>query len=78
MPAYIKKIDILRNHMAAGHWDKALALAAKWPRLGEQKQAIQRGHAAQVDPAFYEQLGYDSAALVATGKAALEARYGIR
>lgn len=71
-----KKIDVLRAHMAAGRWREALALAARFPRLGEHKAAIVRGHEAHSHPRFYASLGRDPDLLQAIGRAALEARYG--
>lgn len=40
------KISILREHMAAGRWQKAISIAAKFPRLGEHKETILRAHGA--------------------------------
>lgn len=71
-----KKIDALRALMATGAWTKALALAARFPELGEHRDAIKRGHEAGAHPRFYTSLGKDPAALVAEGIAALKARYG--
>ena len=55
------KATILRAHLAAGPWDKALALAAKFQRLGDDGGAITRAHAAIINPAFYRQLNRDPA-----------------
>jgi hypothetical protein len=71
-----RKIDALRALMAAGDWPRALAFAARFPDLGEHKEAIKRGHEAGAHPRFYESLGKDCAALVAEGIAALKERYG--
>lgn len=71
----VKKIDTLKQHMAAGEWPKALKLAASWPRLGEHKAAIQKAWAAQSNPSFYRQIGQDPDALVAAGINALKNRY---
>ncbi len=72
----VKKIDVLRAYMRAGAWREALALAARFPRLGDHKAAIVRGHEAYAHPRFYTALGQDPASLQAAGRAALEARYG--
>lgn len=72
----VKKIDILRGHMAADRWREALALAARFPRLGAHKEAIVRGHEAYAHPRFYQSIGRDPVTLQAAGRAALEARYG--
>lgn len=70
-----KKIDVLHGYMAAGDWVAALRLAARFPRLGEHKDAITRGWAALQNPTFYKEIGKDPDALVAAGVAALKERY---
>lgn len=55
---------------------KALSIAAKFPRLGDQRERIQRAHAAATNPRFYKELGRDPNALVRDGIAALHERYG--
>jgi hypothetical protein len=54
---------------------KALAMAAKFPDLGEHKAAITKGNNAAKNPDFYRQIKQDPDALVAAGVAALKARY---
>lgn len=71
----IKKIDILMGYINAGQWDKALSLAAKFPRLGKEKDAIVSADTAQKYPRFYAEIGKDVAATVAEGIAALKRRY---
>lgn len=70
-----KKIDILRAHMAAQDWKKAVALAARFPRLGDEKEAITRAQTAFVNPGFLRQVGRDPAGCIEAGKAALIRRY---
>ena len=70
-----RKIDILHGYMENGDWGKALKLAASWPRLGKEKDVIQKGWAAYSNPDFYKQMNYDSNALVNEGIAALKQRY---
>jgi hypothetical protein len=76
LQAPVAKIDTLRAYMAAGDYRKALALAASWPRLGADKQDIERGHEAYARPDFQRQLRRDPEALIAAGIAALHRRYG--
>jgi hypothetical protein len=68
------------QHLVRGHGcrrcDKALALATKFPRLGDDGEAIMRAHAAIINPALYRQLNRDPAALCAAGIEALRRRYG--
>ncbi|MBV6447090.1 hypothetical protein [Nitrosomonas sp.] len=69
------KISILREHMAAGRWQKAISIAAKFPRLGQHKDIILRAHGAYTNPHFYTQIGKDIEALKVAGHAALLEKY---
>lgn len=71
------KISQIRSAVAANDWRKALAIAARFPQLGEHKKAIVTAHECLAHPGFYRQLGKDEAALVDAGKAALRERYGL-
>ena len=75
MEALVKKVEVLRGHMAAGRWREALKLAAGWQQLGEEEQAIRQGWEACARPDFQRQLGRDPEALIAEGMAALQRRY---
>lgn len=70
-------INKLRTLWADGSYRKALRLAASWPRLGEHKDAIQKGWAAASNRAFYAELGYNPAALERAGLDAVAARYDL-
>lgn len=70
------KIAQLRSAMRAGNWELALRLAARFPRLGDDKKAILRAHEAYSNPSFYQQLGLDPEALKTQGMRALLMRYG--
>lgn len=72
-----KKIDILRNHMAANEWQKAISLAAKFPRLGTHKEAITRAHAAYTNPRFLIQIGRDIEECKKLGIVALVSTYSL-
>ena len=62
---------------------EALAIVAKFPRLGDEKKVIMRGYECMVRPEFYRQLGFVpehhvNAAIAAIRlkyKAAYDARY---
>ena len=54
---------------------EALALAEKFPRLGDAKDAIRTAHAARVNPRFYKSMGKDPAQLVQNGIDAMLKRY---
>lgn len=71
------KLALLKEAAAAGDWRKALAIAAKFPQLGEHKRAITTAHECNVRPGFYRQLGKDPEALVQAGIAALRERYAL-
>ncbi len=71
-----KKIDRLRGLMRAGDWRAALALAASFPRLGDDAAAIVRAHEAHAHPRFYQSLGRDVEALKSAGVEALQRKYG--
>lgn len=75
MPVMDRKIDQLREKMVAADWRGALAIAAKFPRLGEHKTAILRAWEATVRPEFQRQIGRDPEQLIAAGIEALKARY---
>ncbi len=70
------KLVQLKAAMRAGDWALALRIAARFPRLGEHREAIVRGHEAYAHPQFYAQLGYDPEKLKAEGRRALVERYG--
>lgn len=70
------KLSILQGHMKAGEWEKAIALAAKFPRLGVHRNAILDAHTAIVNPGFTRQLRRDPEADIAAGIAALRLAYG--
>ena len=71
----MKKIEALRACMKAEDWRGAIRIAAKFPRLGDEKEAITRAHLAYTHPRFLLQINKDPAACIETGKAALIARY---
>lgn len=65
----------LISAIAAGEWQRALAIAAKFKHLGDQKAAVLKAWAAVQHPAFYRELGQDPDALLEAGAAALRARF---
>lgn len=73
------KLSKLKAAAAAGDWNEALRIAARFPRLGEHKVAILRahevanGHGART----YAQLGHDPDVLIADGIEALTDRYNL-
>ncbi len=69
------KISILRTHMTKGDWPKAIALAAKFPRLGAHRNAILDAQLALTNPSFIKGIKKDPQQLIEAGKAALIAAY---
>jgi len=70
-----KKIDVLIRLMQTGEWHKAIKYAAKFPRLGEHRDAILTASSALLSPRFYVSLGKDPDKLIEAGIAALKERY---
>ncbi len=68
-----KKIDILREFIAAEAWHQALRLAASWPDASKE---VRQAWEASVRPSFQVQLGRDPEVLKAAGIAALKQRFG--
>jgi len=69
------KLEQLRNFMRAGDHRRALKLAAGWSRLGDARDAIQKGWAALSNPEFYREIGQDPDNLVQRGIDAIRAKY---
>jgi hypothetical protein len=71
------KLSFVAAAMAQNDWPQAIKLAAKFQRLGSEKNDIMRAHEALVRPEFQRQLGRDIDVLIEAGKAALLRRYPI-
>jgi len=70
-----KKIDTLKALMASGEWEKAIKFAARFPRLGAERDAILSASSALLSPGLYRGMGRDVGAMVDAGRAALMSRY---
>lgn len=71
------KLGKLRELHAKGDKIGALRIAAKFPRLGDKKEAITKGWAAHGSADFYRQIGQDPDLLVESGIKAMEDKYGL-
>lgn len=71
------KLSKLKACYAAGDLVGALRVAARFPQLGDEKEAITRAWAAVGNPAFYRELGQDPDALFRLGIDALRRRYAL-
>jgi hypothetical protein len=71
------KLSSVKNYMQNGLWQEAIRVAAKFPRLGAQRDAILSAHMAYTNPRFVVQLKKNVEALKADGRNALIARFGL-
>lgn len=71
------KLSILKDHAASGDWHAAIKLAAKFPQLGAERNAILDGNMALTRPDFCRQLKKDPDAMVEAAITALQVRYSI-
>lgn len=77
-PMIPTKLSTLKARAAAGDWKGALSIAAKFPQLGEHREAIKAAHECLTGGAdFYRQCRKDPDALIAAGISALCQRYRI-
>ena len=75
--AKMTKLDTLKTAAAAGDWQTAFSIAARFPRLGAHRNAILDAHSAYTNPRFLVQIGRDVDACIDAGKSALVAAYGL-
>lgn len=71
------KLQTLKNAAADGNWKKAVSIAARFPRLGNIRNAVLDAHMAYTNPRFLAQVGKDVAACIEAGKLALIEAYSI-
>lgn len=69
------KLAQIRRFYALGDTLSVLRIAARFPRLGEHRDAITKGWAAHQNPDFYRQLGVDPEPLVCEALLAIKQRY---
>jgi hypothetical protein len=69
------KLQTLKTAAAAGDWQKAFSIAARFPRLGAHRNAVLDAHSAYTNPRFLVQIGRDVNACIDAGKSALIAAY---
>lgn len=70
------KTSLIRAHMQAGDWRKAISVAAKLPRLDKHRVPILDAQGAYTNERFYRQIGKDPEILISNGRAALIERFG--
>jgi hypothetical protein len=74
----VTKLSLLRDAAAAGNWNEAIRIAARFPRLGDARNAVLDGQLAITRPDWCRQLRKDPEAMIAAAKAALVAQYGLQ
>ena len=70
------KLSAVQAAMRANNWPEALRLAAKFQRLGAERDAILEAHTAAANPQWTRQLRKNPDALIEAGRLALIAKYG--
>ena len=73
----ITKLQTLKDAANAGNWQKAIAIAARFPQLGIYRNVILDAHGAYTNPRFLAQLGRDVEKCKETGKLALTVAYNL-
>lgn len=69
------KLDQLRACASCNDWRGAIAIAARFPRLGAHRAAVLDAHTAFTNPRFLAQIGRDPEAAIAAGRSALIVAY---
>ncbi len=71
------KISQIRAAWAQGNKQKALLIAAKFPRLGAERKVITTAASAILCPGFYVSMGKVPAELINEGFTALQNKYDL-
>ena len=69
------KLYELQTLIKSGDWHAAIKFAAKFPKLGSERDDILRAKDAINNPEFYRQIKKDPDSLIEAGKAALIRKY---
>lgn len=71
------KLSMLKEAAHANDWRKAISIAAKFPRLGEIRNAVLDAHMAFTNPRFLVQIGKDVDSTISAGINAIIVAYDI-
>ena len=71
------KLDTLKEAFLNKDYKKAISIASKFPRLGNEKEAIKLAQDCIMNPSFYKQLGYNIDDSVKAGINALSIKYSL-
>ena len=71
------KLEILKEAFLSEDYIKAISIASKFPRLGNEKEAIKLAQDCITNPSFYKQLGCDIEQAIQDGIDTLRVKYEI-
>jgi hypothetical protein len=71
------KLQTLKDAAAANNWQKAVAIAARFPRLDGIREAVLDAHMAYTNPRFLTQVGKDVEVCKQSGRDAITDSYGL-
>lgn len=71
------KLGKLKEAYLSCNYKKAISIAAKFPSLGKEKDAIILAHGCITNPSFYKQMGKDIDKCINDGLEALRVKYEI-
>lgn len=71
------KLSKLKAAYYAGDYEKAVSIAAKFPRLGAERDVILTAHECFKRPRIYRQMGRDIEACKQAGIEALREKYSL-
>lgn len=71
------KLEQIKSNAAAQNWKKAIAIAARFPDLGTQRNAILDAHIAFTNPRWTLAMRKDVDLVILAGITALRDRYAI-
>ena len=69
------KLAGVREAMASGDWERAIALASKLRSLGKYQRQIDRAQDFINNPRMYEQMGYDRQRVIDEAVAAIKEKF---
>lgn len=76
-PQMETKLSKLKAAAMNNDWQKAVAIAARFPRLGNIRAQVLDAHMAYTNPRFAVQIGKNIEFCIENGKSALMDAYGI-
>lgn len=71
------KLESVKELWLAGNKIEALRIVKSFPRLGDEKKAIEQAWASHQSPSFYIQIGKDPKILFENGLKAIAHRYSL-